>query len=346
LAAIWIFSASAQAQGFGWRDWLHDRIFGHSEEPAAALERLGGLRILFGLDAEALRKSMLIELQDNTRRLLREAHIGFMDLAITGESLEVRVREGNDLQQALIKLDEASPGGAVEVRDVGDRLVRLTPTEAGVNERTQASLRRSIEIIERRLSELGIDASGVQEEGGDRILVLLPGVKDPARVARLITSRGRLAFRLVDVSVSPQDVSDGRAPPDSDILRGFKSDKRYAVKKQVLLGSEDLTEAAASIDQRTQEPIVSFSFNARGTQRFAHITQENVGQPFAMVLDDEVISAPIIREPILGGRGQIAGNFTIEEALNLSILLQSGTLPVRLNLIEQRVVAARSPTGQ
>jgi len=349
-----IFSTAAQAESSSRWGWIRDRLFGRSapaEEPAAALERLGGSRIVLAVDADTLRKSMLAELQDETRRVLREAHIGFIGLAIKGDAVEVRIREGNDLQQALAKLEETSVqlssalGGTVEVRDAGDRLVRLTPTAPAVNERLRASLQKSIEIVQRRIKELGINTAGVRQDGPERILVLLPGVKDPAPLARLLSSRARLTFRLVDVSVSPQDALNGRAPPDSEIVHAFKSKEPFLVNRRVLIGGDDLVDAAAGFDQRTNEPVVTFRFSDRGTRRFAMITQENVGRPFAILLDDEVVSAPIIREPILGGSGQISGSFTVEDARNLAILLQAGSLPVQLSIVEQHVVDAK-PSGQ
>jgi preprotein translocase subunit SecD len=343
------------AQSSGRWDRIRDWLFGRSaptDEPAAALERLGGSRILLEVDSGALRKSMLTELQDDTRRLLREARIGFVGLAVKDGSVEVLIREGSDLRQALTKLEETSVqlstalGGTVEVRDVGDRLIRLVPTEPAVNDRARASLQKSIEIVQRRIKELGIDTGSVQQDGPDRILVLLPGVNDPTPLTRLLSSRARLTFRLVDLSVSPREALDGPVPPDSEILYAFKSKEPYLVKKQVMMGGEDLADAAPGFDQRTQEPIVTFRFDDRGARRFALITQENIGRPFAIVLDEEVVSAPVVREPILGGRGQISGSFTVEDARNLAILLQAGTLPARLNIIEQHIIDAKSQTGR
>ena len=355
LAAIWIAGApAAQAQSFSRLHWLLDLLFGRSaEDPAVALERRGGSRLLFALDTDSLRKSMLTELQDNARRLLREARIGFMDLAVRGESVEVRIREGNDLQQALIKLDEtpfdSSHDNTIVVQDVGERLVRLTLTEHAVDVRSRAALQRSIEIVERRLAERNIDASGVRQDGDDRILVLLPGIKDPAPMARLLSSRAKLTFRMVDESVSPEQALKGQLPPTDEIIYGTeKEGKRpYVIEKRVLVDGEDIVDVHPAYDQqRTDQPIVTFKFNARGTTRFANATTENVGRPFAIVFDNEVISAPVIQTPILGGSGQISSTFTVEEAMNLAIQLQSGSLPVQLNLIEQRIVEAKSPTGQ
>jgi preprotein translocase subunit SecD len=150
-----------------------------------------------------------------------------------------------------------------------------------------------------------------------------------------------MEFRLVDVSMSPQDALATRPPPDSEVL--YETNKGgqkipVLVQKQVMVSGADLTDAQATFDQRTGEPVVSFRFNSNGARRFAQVTQENVGRPFAIVLDNEVISAPVIREPILGGSGQISGNFTVESANDLAILLRAGALPAKLTPIEQRVV--------
>jgi len=145
---------------------------------------------------------------------------------------------------------------------------------------------------------------------------------------------------MVDTSMSAQDALQGRTPSDSEVLYEKQGDQRVPilVKKQALVEGADLTDAQASFDQRNGEPIVNFKFNSTGARRFGRATQENVGRPFAIVLDNEVISAPVIREPILGGSGQISGNFTVETANNLAILLRAGALPAKLTVIEQRVV--------
>src|SRR6266699_5251794 len=142
--------------------------------------------------------------------------------------------------------------------------------------------------------------------------------------------------------MSAQDALQGRAPSDSEVLYEKMGDQRIPVlvRKQALVEGSDLTDAQASFDQRTGEPIVNFKFNSTGARKFGRATQENVGRPFAIILDNEVISAPVIREPILGGSGQISGNFTVESANNLAILLRAGALPAKLTVIEQRVVGA------
>ena len=134
--------------------------------------------------------------------------------------------------------------------------------------------------------------------------------------------------------------ASGRVPPDSELLHGTqgRGQPPYLIEKRVLVSGEDLTDAQPGFDQRTSEPIVTFRFNTNGARRFAQVTQENVGRPFAIVLDNEVISAPVIREPILGGSGQISGSFTVESANDLAILLRAGALPATLTIIEERTV--------
>jgi len=168
----------------------------------------------------------------------------------------------------------------------------------------------------------------------------VPGLQDPPRLKELLGKTAKLTFRLVDQTVSPEQALQGRLPPDSELLRGSKAENNqpYVIEKRVMVSGEDLTDAQPGFDQRTGEPIVTFRFNNNGARRFAQVTQENVGKPFAIVLDNEVISAPVIREPILGGSGQISGSFTVQQANDLAILLRAGALPAPLTIIEERTV--------
>jgi preprotein translocase subunit SecD len=236
----------------------------------------------------------------------------------------------------------------LEVTDQGNRLIRLTVTEAALNERIRQVVEQSIPIIEKRINGLGLVEPTIQRQGADRILVQVPGLGDPKRLLDLLQSTAKLEFRLVDLSMSAQDALQGRAPAESEVLYEGKGAARtpVLVEKQVLVSGDELTDAQAGFDQRTSEPIVSFRFNTAGARKFAEVTQKNVGKPFAIVLDNgpptgpEVLSAPVIREPIIGGSGQISGNFTVQSANDLAILLRAGALPAKLTPIEQRVVGA------
>ncbi len=217
-------------------------------------------------------------------------------------------------------------------------LFRLTVTEPAFLERIRQSVDQSIQIIEKRVNELGTVEPSIARQGADRVLVQVPGLQDPSRL-----EGNPRQDRQADLPHG-RPIGAGRSrasvPPESEILPGSKAENSqpYLIEKRVVVSGEDLTDAQPGFDQRTSEPIVTFRFNSNGARRFAQATQENVGRPFAIVLDNEVISAPVIREPILGGSGQISGSFTVESANRLAILLRAGALPAPLTIIEERTV--------
>jgi len=164
-------------------------------------------------------------------------------------------------------------------------------------------------------------------------------LQDPTRLKQLLGKTAKLDFRMVDTTISPQQAQESRVPPEDEILDSASQPKvPYVVEKRVLVSGAELTDAQPGFDPRTSEPVVNFRFNTSGARKFAQVTQENVGKPFAIVLDNEVISAPVIREPILGGSGQISGSFTVQSANDLAILLRAGALPAPLTIIEERTV--------
>jgi preprotein translocase subunit SecD len=327
-----------------WPAWAQRRL-------VLGLDLQGGSHILLEVDRNDVRKQRLDSLRDEVIRTLRESRITWSNPpAVRGNSVEVRIREGQDFAAAFAKLRGLSqPLGGVlqgngvrtlDVVDAGGELVRLTPTDAAMTERTRGTIDQSVPIIERRINELGLVEPTVQRQGTDRILVEVPGLGDPRQLLEILGKTAKLEFRLVDTSANAEEAAQGRAPSDSEVLYEKQGGQRVpvVVKKQSLVEGADLTDAQASFDQRTGEPIVNFKFNGSGARKFGRATQENVGRPFAIVLDNEVISAPVIREPILGGSGQISGSFTVESANNLAILLRAGALPAKLTVIEQRVV--------
>ena len=231
---------------------------------------------------------------------------------------------------------------SVDIENAGGGLIRLSVPEPAILERTRQVVDQSVEIIGRRVNALGLVEPSIQRQGIDRVLVQVPGLGNPQELIKVIGTTAKLTFRLVDTSMSVEQALQTRPPPDPEIVYGSKAENRAAVSsgKEGHCFRRGAHGCAARFDQRTSEPIVSFKFNTSGARKFAQVTQENVGRPFAIVLDDEVISAPVIREPILGGSGQISGSFTVESANNLAILLRAGALPAKLTVIEQRVVGA------
>ncbi|MEH2508854.1 preprotein translocase subunit SecD [Nitrobacteraceae bacterium AZCC 1564] len=324
-----------------WPKWAQRHV-------VLGLDLQGGSHLLFEVDSNSVKKDKLEQVRDEARRTLRDAKIGYTGLAVRNDTVEVRVKD-TDLTNALAKLRELSQplGGilgssgqrSLEVSDAGGGLIRLTVPPAAITERIRQTVEQSIQIVEKRINELGTVEPLIQRQGVDRILVQVPGLQDPTRVIELVGKTAKMEFRMVDTSVSPEQAQGGRVPPESEILMSASSPKiPYVIKKQVLVPGADLTDAQPGFDQRTGEPIVTFRFNTSGARKFAQATLENVGQPFAIVLDNEVISAPVIREPITGGSGQISGNFTVQGANDLAILLRAGALPAPLTPIEQRTV--------
>jgi preprotein translocase subunit SecD len=313
------------------------------------LDLQGGSHILLEVDSNSVKKDKLDQVRDDVRRSLRDAKISYTGLNVRNDAVEVRITRDTDLQTALTKLRELSQplGGllgssgqrSLDVSDAGGGLIRLTVPQAAITERVRQSVEQSIQIVERRVNELGTVEPLIQRQGLDRILVQVPGLQDPTRLKELLGKTAKLDFRMVDSTVPADQAQQGRVPPDSEILMSSTSPKvPYVIKKQVLVSGGDLTDAQPGFDQRSGEPIVSFRFNTSGSRKFAQATSENVGQPFAIVLDNEVISAPVIREPITGGSGQISGSFTVQAANDLSILLRAGALPAPLTIIEERTV--------
>jgi preprotein translocase subunit SecD len=162
----------------------------------------------------------------------------------------------------------------------------------------------------------------------------------------MFSKRARVAFRLVDISMSAEDAVKGTPPSTSEVLFGFKTRESYLVLKEVEIAGDDIADASPGFAPQGDQPIASFRFNAHGARRFAHLTGDNIGRPFAVVVDDRVIAAPVVREPILNGSGQISGNFTLEDANTIAMLLRSGTLPGRLSVVDQQIVQPASDTAK
>ena len=331
-----------EAKVKNWPAWAQRRL-------VLGLDLQGGSYLLLEVDSNYVRKEKLDQVRDDVRRALREAKIGYTGLTARNDAVEVRISRDTELQAALSKLRELSQplGGllgssgqrSLEVSDAGGGLIRLTVPQAAITERIRQTIEQSIQIVERRVNQLGTVEPVIQRQGTDRILVQVPGLQDPTELKRILGKTAKMEFRMVDTAVAPDAAAQGRVPPEDEILMSAQPPKiPYVIKKQVLVSGGELTDAQPGFDQRSGEPIVTFRFNSSGSRKFAQATSENVGQPFAIVLDNEVISAPVIREPITGGSGQISGNFTVQAANELAILLRAGALPAPLTVIEERTV--------
>ena len=308
-----------------WPSWAQRHI-------VLGLDLQGGSHLLLEVDSAAVRKEQLQSINDEVLRVLRQARIPFTGRVIRGNSVEVRITRDTDLDNALAKLRELSQPIAGFAGSTGQRT-----TDPAITERVRQAVDQSIQIVERRVNELGLVEPTIQREGADRILVQVPGLQDPSRLKEILGKTAKLDFRMVDQAMAPEQAEQAH-PADSEILPGETPGQKYLIEKRVLVSGADLVDAQPGFDQRTNEPVVNFRFNSAGARKFAEVTQANVGKPFAIILDNKVISAPVIREPILGGSGQISGNFTVQSANDLAILLRAGALPAPLTIIEERTV--------
>ncbi|MEY9198751.1 protein translocase subunit SecD [Sinorhizobium sp. CCBAU 05631] len=313
------------------------------EPVTLGLDLRGGSHLVLEVDGAGLQKARLNSLLDDTRRVLRGERVSASSARISGNSVTVNVADPADREKVLPKLQElAAPVGTVgfggsaaelNVTTNGDGIT-LAMTEAGLADRMTKAVEQSLEIIRNRVDQVGVAEPLIQRIGSNRILVQLPGLQDPTRLRELLGSTAQMSFHMLDQTV---DITQP-APRGVDILPGADDGNKYPVESRIAISGERLEDAKVGFDQRTNQPVVDFAFDSLGARQFADITRENVGRPFAIVLDGKVLTAPVINEPILGGRGQISGNFTVEEATVLSALLRSGALPAPLTIIEERSV--------
>ena len=314
------------------------------------LDLRGGSYLLIEVDVETLKKERLENLKDDIRATLRKERIGYRNLNIVDDTVGVRINQDEDVAKAekLIS-DLVTPvgtilGGLQQEYTVAtnQRSISVEMTEATLTKLSREAVTQSIEIIRRRIDELGTTEPIIQQQGDKRIIVQAPGVDDPEELKRIIGTTAKLSFHLLDNSVSIQEALNGRVPPGAMVLPGLEDDPGgpYLLKKRAVVGGEDLVTASGEFNQQNSEWVVSFRFNTSGAKKFGDITLQNVGRPFAIVLDEKVISAPVIREPILGGSGQISGNFTVESANELAILLSAGALPAPLEFVQESSVGA------
>ena len=277
---------------------------------------------------------------------------------INKELIDQRIRrtirkEGNSIRIELVNPDDFNATRRI-VRELDNLLafenvstqsqtaVLVTMTDDQLKQRRDFAIQQNILTMRNRVNELGVAEPIIQRQGDDRILVQLPGLDDPERIKRLLGKTARMNFRMVNETASIDEAMSGRVPPGSDLL--FELDPRtgektipYIIYKRIGVSGDQLVDANPSMDQYNQ-PVVSLRFDSTGSRKFGDLTSKNVGKRFAIVLDGEVISAPVIREAITGGSGQISGNFTFETASDLAVLLRAGALPAPLTILEERSV--------
>jgi preprotein translocase subunit SecD len=308
-----------------------------SKQINLGLDLQGGSHLLLEVDIGAVIAEHMESLVDEARVSLRGERIGYTDLGRRGEQVVLTLRDIADAGRAEELLEDIDPTAVVVIGEGGK--VTISLTEDAVEQRKRNAIEQSIEIIRRRVDETGTNEPTIQRQGADRILVQLPGVDDPERIKRLLGKTASLDFRMVDESTPIEDALRGRLPPGSELLYEPGSGGQgvpIVVRRRVSVSGENLVDAQPTFQQG--RPVVSIRFDGVGGRKFGKLTSENVGRRFAIVLDGEVISAPVIREPIPGGSGIISGRFTVQTANDLALLLRAGALPAPLTILEERTV--------
>jgi preprotein translocase subunit SecD len=310
------------------------------------LDLQGGSYLLLEVDTNQLKTDRLNQVVEDARTALQSKQIGFTDLGVKSGAVSLRITDPTQAEtafQELSKLGQALPGGGgrdVSVATAADQHVVLSVSDQAMAKQSVDAVAQSIEIVRRRIDALGTREPAIQRQGATRIVVEAPGESDPEKLKAVIGQTAKLTFQMVDDAATPDDVAAGRANPGSAVLPSDESyEKAVAVKKRVLVSGDMLVHASQGYDQNGR-PNIEFRFNGQGARRFADATIQNVGKRFAIVIDNRVISAPVIQTPITGGSGEITGTFTVESANNLAVMLNSGALPAKLNVIEQRTVGA------
>ena len=298
------------------------------------LDLQGGSYLLLEVDLEAVATEQLTNLEETVRGALREERIGYRNLRSTDNEVFVTIPDDEVLSAARTAILLVAVDMDVETLD-NNRLSISIPDQVRTQQ-ASAAVTQSLEIVRRRIDEFGTSEPSIQRQGSDRIIVELPGVGDPERVKDLIGQTAKLNFHLVEPGVA---VTGGQGLPPGTMLipDADTPGMTHVVRRRVEVSGERLTDAQPSFGQDGR-PIVSFRFDTVGGRMFGQTTQANVGQQLAIVLDNEVISAPVINSPIIGGSGMIEGQFTIEAVQDLALLLRAGALPAPLNILEERTV--------
>jgi len=295
------------------------------------LDLQGGSHILLEADIDFMINERLEAMQDTARTEMRKESIGYTNLSVKKDGISFKLRDVAKDKDAAYKIVRQLEEKA-EVNFTDEGVVEVLLTEAGVNDISAKVLGQSIEIVRRRVDETGTKEPIIQRQGQKRIVVQLPGIDDPEGIKRIIGKTAKMSFHLVDSDITGKSVSL------TSQLLPMREDKaqRINVKKRVIISGDMLVDAQATFQDGA--PVVSFKFNAIGAKKFCDTTRDNVDKPFAIVLDNEVISAPVIRDAICGGSGIISGRFDVKEANDLALLLRAGALPAPLNVVEERTV--------
>jgi preprotein translocase subunit SecD len=311
------------------------------------LDLNGGSQLLLEADLADAEKQRLAAMEDSvSQELRRDPRIQAGDISTSGGRVSFMLRDPTQLDAAVERLRTLTAGVGLtgtrtwNVTTADGNRVIMTPTPEGAQQAIKDAMTVARDVVRRRIDPSGTREVTVINQGANRILVQVPGVDDPEALKRLIGQTARLEFKLVDQRADPNQVAQGRAPPGSQVLPLADGSGGIAVQRRTMVSGENVAQATQGFDDQNGSPVVNIRFDTAGARRFGRATTENTGKPFAIILDNKVLSAPNINEPILGGSARISGSFTVESANELAVALSSGKLPVKLDVIEERTVSA------
>ncbi len=314
------------------------------------LDLAGGSHILLEAEPSQVAAQRLENMEESVRAAMRlaEPRIRIGDVSTRDGKLSFMLDDSSQVDMARELMLPMSNGDGLirewDIAVVDESRFILTPTAQGIENAVTNAMDSATEVVRKRIDSLGTREPTIIRQGDDRIVVQVPGLQDPEQLKALLGKTAKLEFKLVDQTALPADVAQGIVPPGSQIFPYAPSSdfpgQALAVKRLGGIKGDSLVDARQSFDQQSNDAVVSIQFDQQGGAKFAKLTSENVNKPFAIILDGEVLSAPNINEPILGGGAQISGGFTTETANNLAISLRSGALPVDLAVVEERTVGA------
>jgi len=306
------------------------------------LDLQGGSSLLLEVDVDAVMRERLTNLVDGVRTAMRTQRIAISGLGADANGVTFRVQDPANLEKARDEVRKIDQTALVTTQSDGGVRVQFDPRQ--INDLNQKTMVQSVEIVRRRVDQIGTKEPSIQTQGKNRILVQVPGLDDPGRLKTIIGTTAKLSFHLVDQNASISDAKAGRVPPGDELMPADKEvgadgkPAQYLLQRRILVSGDRLTDAQPGNNPQNGQWVVNFAFDGVGARQFGDATKANVGKLFAVVLDGKVITAPVIREPILGGRGQISGSFTAQSASDLALLLRAGALPAPLKIIEERSV--------
>ncbi len=331
------------------------------------LDLQGGAHFLLEMNKNELLGDWLETVRDQVRKKVNDVRVDGKRIRrkrprVVNGHVEVRITNPAHVPAVITKLRElvqnvetsvfsGTTNVDLEIVDAGDGLIKLNPTKAATEQRLSSAINSAIETIRRRVDALGTTEPNIQRQGQNRILLQVPGYEDTKKLKELCCNPAKMTFQLVDQSISVEEALSNGVPIGSELVDNADGGGQILLKKRVIVSGAELDYARPDRDQNDRQPVIAFGFNTGGASKFARVTQENVGRPFAIVLDNgidqttkkrdrKVISAPVIQTPILTGQGQISGRFTQQEVVDLSLLLRSGSLSATLQIIEERTVGA------